>query len=90
MTDKPLRIKLVNMHQSNHIIHAHLQNDANIDILLIQELWYGTIATTRSDTDPTGNAILGTPHNPAWDLHLPQLQTGEISRVLAYTKKTLV
>jgi len=57
-------MKLVNVHQGNDRIHALLQKDSNVQILLIQEPWFGTVATMQSDANPEGLAQWGPPANP--------------------------
>jgi endonuclease/exonuclease/phosphatase family metal-dependent hydrolase len=89
MTDRHLIIKSVNVHRSNDRIHALLNRDDNTDILLIQEPWFGNIATLRSDTDPRGSFIRGAPHNNKWDVHIPKLRQGEMCKALGYSKRGL-
>ena len=48
-------------------MHGILQNDdQSFDILLIQEPWFDSVATLRSDTDPNGNPQMGFPTNNKW------------------------
>jgi hypothetical protein len=51
MSLQHIKVKLVNVHRDNKRIHTLLNDDTNTHIFLIQELWYGTVATLRSDTD---------------------------------------
>jgi hypothetical protein len=67
-----LKVCSINTQRSNTRIHTILQNDDS-DILLIQEPWYKTVATLRSDTNPDGDPVRGAPINPLWDLHTPTL-----------------
>ncbi len=67
-----------------------LQKDSNVQILLLQEPWFGTVATTRSDTDPKGHAQRGPPANPTWEMFLPQLTYADTCKAMAYVHKDLV
>ena len=83
-----LKVMLVNMHYNNNRIHALLQNNDDIHILLIQELWFGTIATLRSNNDPASKTQLRAPTNPMWDLHTPRHAPTDTCKVVAYTRKS--
>jgi hypothetical protein len=87
MAVRPITIRSINTQRSNARIHTILQTDDS-DILLIQEPWYKTIATLRSDTNPDGDPIRGAPTNPLWDLHTPTLKPTDECRVLTYTKSS--
>jgi hypothetical protein len=63
MSEQPIQVKSVNVHQSNERISSLLQGNMHFDILLIQEPWMGTIATLHSDTDPKGEPQQGLPFN---------------------------
>src|ERR1700730_10631253 len=58
MPPRPFTIVTVNVRRSNERTHALLQS-STADIVLLQEPWYGTIGTTRSDLDPTGTPTKG-------------------------------
>ena len=67
MSEQPIRIKSVNVHRNNDRTHGILQTDAeSFDIILIQEPWFDSVATLRSDTDPNGSSQLGFPANNKW------------------------
>jgi len=83
-----IKVKSVNVHQSNERIHTLLNLD-DTDILLIQEPWYSTIATLRSDTDPLGTPSRGAPINNKWDLHVPKTRNAKTCKTIAYTRKSL-
>jgi hypothetical protein len=85
-----LKVMSVNMHHNNNRIHALLQKNDDVHILLIQEPWFGTIATLRSDTDPAGKAQLGAPTNSMWDLHTPRYAPADTCKVVTYTQKSIV
>jgi hypothetical protein len=80
-----LKVMSVNVHRNNNRIHALLQKNDDFHILLIQEPWFGTIATLRSDSNPTGEAQLGAPANSMWDLHTPRYAPTDTCKVVAYT-----
>jgi hypothetical protein len=84
-----LQIKSVNAHRSNNGMHSLLQQDDNIDILLIQEPWFYTVATICSDTDPEGMQQKGIPLNDKWVTHLPQHTQSDTCKVAIYTAKLL-
>src|SRR6266851_2532707 len=71
-------------------MHALLQKSDKIDILIIQEPWFYTVATIRSDADPEGTPQKGLPHNNMWDAHLPKHTPDDTCKVAIYTKKTLL
>jgi hypothetical protein len=71
MLIQQLQIRSVNAHRSNNGMHSLLQQDNDIDILLIQEPWFYTVATLHSDTDPKGTPQKGIPLNDKWVAHLP-------------------
>jgi hypothetical protein len=79
----------VNVHRAINRIHALLQKDDDVHILLIQEPWFSTVATLRSDTDPLGDPQLGAPINSKWDVHVPSHAPGTRCKVIAYSRKTL-
>jgi hypothetical protein len=84
-----LKVQCVNIHNKNERIYALLQKSPNIDILLIQEPWYGTIAILRSDNTPEGIKSKGVPINGYWDAHVPHVPESDSCQVLVYTKKRL-
>jgi hypothetical protein len=88
MAAQPIKIQSINNQRSNARIHTILQKDDS-DILLIQEPWYKTVATLRSDTNPDGDPIRGAPVNSLWDLHTPTLKPTDECRVLTYTKSSI-
>jgi hypothetical protein len=49
-----IRVKLVNVHQSNARTHFTLENRSEFEIILIQEPWFDIVATLHSNTDLTG------------------------------------
>ena len=67
MSERPIRIKSVNVNRNNDRMHGILQkDDDDFDIILVQEPWYSTVATLRSDTDPDGTPQTGFPSNNKW------------------------
>ena len=88
MSDTPIRVKMVNVHRSNDRIHALLQGDSETHVLIIQEPWFGTVVTLRSDTDPLGTAQKGAPINDQWNVHLPKHDDEHLCATLAYTRKS--
>jgi hypothetical protein len=88
MSAQPLKVILVNVHRSNDRIHTLLQSsDANL--ILIQELWFHTIATLHSDTDPLGTAQMGAPLNNMWETLTPKLPPNMTCKVIGYAYKAL-
>jgi hypothetical protein len=70
-------------------MHSLLQQDDDIDILLIQEPWFYTVATIRSDTDPEGTPQKGVPLNDKWVAHLPRHTQSDTCKVAIYVTKAL-
>jgi Endonuclease-reverse transcriptase len=84
-----LKVMLVNVHRSNNRIHALLQRNDDVHILLIQEPWFGSIATLRSNTNPLSKTQLEVPANSIWDLHMPRHSPTDTCKVIAYTCKSI-
>ena len=89
MSERPIRVKSVNVQMSNDRITTFLQRNKHFNVLMIQEPWMGTVATLRSDTDPVGVAQQGAPFNSMWDLHLPRHTPDQRCRAITYTRKSL-
>ena len=85
MTKRPLQIMSVNVNRQSYLTHILLQT-CTADILLVQELWIGTVQTTRSDTDPLGTTIPGATGNNMWDIHLPSFTDPDDVRVAVFVK----
>ena len=68
---KDIKLLWINAQQSNIRLHAILNSNKKADIILVQEPWFGTVNTARSDTDPAGTPILGTVVNPLWEIIYP-------------------
>ena len=69
-------------------MHGILQNDDQLfDVLLIQEPWFGSTATLRSDTDPDGNPSMGFTANNKWLVISPPYPTDVRPKVCAYVNK---
>ena len=91
MSEHPIRIKSVNVHRNNGRMHGILQNDdQSFDIVLIQEPWFDSIATLRSDTDPNGNPSMGFPTNNKWLTLSPPYPTDTRPKVCIYINKQMV
>ena len=69
-------------------MHSLLEKD-DADIILIQEPWFRTVATLRSDTTHEGAPQLGAPIHSMWDLHTPCHAPTNTCKVVAYTRKTI-
>ena len=54
----------VNAQRSNARLHAILNTNEKAHIILVQEPWFDTINTHRSDTDAQGTEVLGSVANP--------------------------
>jgi len=85
MPERPIQIMLVNMNRQSPLTHSLLQT-CTADIILIQELWIGTVTTARSDSDPLGTAIPGATNNTMWECFLPSFTDPKQVRVAAYVK----
>ena len=69
-------------------MHGILQNDDQLfDVLLIQEPWFDSIATLRSDTNPDGNPAMGFPANNKWLTLSPPYPTDVRPKVCTYINK---
>jgi hypothetical protein len=88
MSIQQLQIMSVNAHRSNNSMHAILQQYEDVDILLIQEPWFYTIATLRSDTNPEGMQQKGIPFNNKWVPHLPRHTQSDTCKVAIYVAKS--
>ena len=75
----------VNMNRQSALTHSLLQT-STADILMIQELWIGTVQIGRSDSDPLGQAITGATNNNMWECFLPSFTDPSSVRVAAYVK----
>jgi hypothetical protein len=84
-----IKVKSVNVHQSNERIYALLNLNNDTGILLIQEPWYDTITTLHSDTDPLETPSWGALINNKWDLHISKRCNAETCKTIAYTRKSL-
>jgi hypothetical protein len=69
-------------------MQAILQKDDS-DILLIQEPWFQTVTTLRSDTNPEGDSQMGAPANNQWDCHVPTLPPNSTCKALTYSRHSL-
>ena len=91
MTEQPIRIKSVNAHCNNGRMHDILQTDDELfDILLIQEPWFSSVATLRSDTDPNGHDQHDFPANNKWYTLSPPYATDERPKVCTYLNKRTI
>ena len=91
MSEQPIRVKSVNVHRNNRRMHGILQtDDTHFDIILIQEPWFDSIATLRSDTDPNGFPQLGFPHNNKWTTLSPPYSTDECPKVCIYVNQQMI
>jgi endonuclease/exonuclease/phosphatase family metal-dependent hydrolase len=89
MIDRPFTFHSVNVRRGPERTAALLQTD-NADFLLIQEPWWGTIGTGRSDTNPDGAPTKGfTSGADTWDTFAPNLNPGETPKVVAFVRKTI-
>ena len=85
MSERPIRIKSVNVHRNSERTYGMLEtNDSDYDILLLQEPAFYTVATLRSDSDPDGTPQLGFPVNNKWTLLSPQHDEDTRPKVCAY------
>jgi hypothetical protein len=88
MSIHQLKITSINMHKNNSCTQAILQTTTT-DILLIQEPWYGTVATLHSDTKVEGDPQQGEAMNNMWDAHVPKLKSDSPCKALTYTHHTI-
>ena len=72
-------------------MHGILQTDDNdFDIILIQEPWFGTVATLRSDTDPDGTPQPGVPSNNKWLTFSPPYPSDVRPKVCIYANRLTI
>ena len=91
MSEQLIRIKSVNVNRNNERMHGILQtNDLSYDIILIQEPWFDSVATLRSDTDPNGTEQLGFPANNKWITLSPTCNTDDRLKVCAYVNRKTI
>ena len=91
MSEHPIRIKSVNVHRNNGRMHGILQtDDESFDILLIQEPWFDSVATLRSDTDPDGISQSGFPANNKWTTLSPPHPIDVQPKVCIYTNNQTI
>ena len=91
MFEHPIRFKSVNVHRNNGHMHGILQeDDQSFDIILIQEPWFGSIATLRSDIDPNGNSQMGFPTNNKWLTLSPPHPSDIRPKVCIYINKRTI
>jgi endonuclease/exonuclease/phosphatase family metal-dependent hydrolase len=88
MSAQPLKVISVNVHRSNNRTHTLLQS-SNADLILIQELWFHTVATLHSNTDPLGTAQTGAPLNNMWETLTPKLPPDATCKAIGYAHKAL-
>ena len=91
MLEQPIRIKSVNVHRNSILTHSILQNDdTSFDIILLQEPWFGSVATLRSDTDPSRNPQSGFTANNKWTTLAPVYSTEEHPKVCIYLNRQTI
>ena len=91
MSEHPIRIKSVNVHRNTERTHGMLQTDADaFDVILIQEPWFSSVATLRSDTDPNGTPQTGFTFNNKWLTLAPPYSSHEHPKVCAYINKQTI
>ena len=91
MSEHPIRIKSVNVNRNNDRMHGILQNDdVEFDIILIQEPWFGTVATLRSDTDPDGTSQPDFPANNKWLTFSPPHPSNVRPKVCIYANRRTI
>ena len=91
MPEQPIRIKSVNVNQNNGRIHSILQtNDQTYDIILIQEPWFNSVATLRSDSEPNGEEQFGFPANNKWITLAPTHSNNDRPKVCAYVNRKTI
>ena len=88
MSTHHIRIRSVNVHRSNARMQAILQKEDS-DILLIQEPWFQTVVTLRSNVNPEGDSQMGAPANNRWDCHAPTLPPNSTCKALTYSRREL-
>ena len=72
-------------------MHGILQDyDHSFDIILVQEPWFGSVATLRSDTDPSGNPAMGFTANNKWLTLSPPYDTNTRPKVCVYANRQTI
>ena len=89
MLVQQLKIRSVNAHRLNNGIHSMLHQDDEVNILLIQEPWFYTVATLRSDDNPEGTPQKGVPINDKWVHLLPTHTQSDTCKTAAYVAKNI-
>ena len=85
MSVHPLKIVSINLNKQGALLHMLLQT-SDVDVLLIQEPWHGTISINCSDMDPLGHHVLGVTANNHYQIYYPTHQPGERCLVVMYVK----
>src|ERR1700742_4615618 len=84
-----LHITLVNVNTQSLALKGVLET-TDSTFLLIQEPWWGRVATSHSDTDPTGIVVYGSTAHPRWTVFTPPFPTRECPRVLTYIRSDVL
>ena len=85
MSERPICIASVNAHCSTAQVQGLLQC-SSFDIILLQELWVGTINVQCSDSDPHRMDITGTTYNNMWESFLLAHSPDDVCKVAAYMR----
>ena len=86
----PITLALVNMHRRNTVTHALLNSDTHTNLFLLQEPWFDTIGTARSDSAWQGVDMLGGITSPGWETIYPTIPKGLRLKVMAYARKRAI
>ncbi|KAH9005376.1 hypothetical protein EDB84DRAFT_1573102 [Lactarius hengduanensis] len=78
--------KHMNMRRHNNAMHALLELNENDDILCVQEPWFGTIGTARSDKQRDSEWVLGGAKHQNWLLHYPSYTSDKRAKVMIYSR----
>jgi len=89
MIDTPISIVLVNMQKRNPLFIAFLQA-THADIVMVQELWFGRLIPSHSDSNPDGDEVRGFAAHPGWEFFAPKHQKGDICKVVTYVRQSLL
>jgi hypothetical protein len=79
-----LQIMSANVARGNRRLTILLNALTDIDILMIQEPWSGTIGIDKSDFSPDGTNIIGTQRNGAWMVFEPL--AGDLPKALTFVR----
>jgi len=52
--------------------------------VMVQELWFGHLIPSRSDSNPDGDEVQGFAAHPGWEFFALKHQKGEVCHIMTY------